>query len=188
MLHRVHWLDVWDNGLGQVLIETRESGVVKYLGVSVYLPEEARRALEHPDIEVVQVPCNAWDQGMKMAGVFELAKSLDKLCFVRSVYLQGLLVLASDKVKAKLPHAMDAARRWSELATEFGLQPAQLSVRFALSLNMPLVIGAENSEQVEDNIRLCQEPALPFDMVEKIRNEMSPLLKENITDPRLWKK
>jgi len=65
MLHEVGWLDIWGEGLGQTLAGIRKRGIVKYLGVTVYWPEEARRALEHADIQIIQVPCNAWDQRMK---------------------------------------------------------------------------------------------------------------------------
>ena len=188
MLHRFDWLDVWDEGLGQTLVGVKKGGAVKYLGVSVYSTDDARRALMHSDIQVIQMPCNAWDQRMQVEGIFERAIELNKLCFVRSVYLQGLLVLSPSEVAEKLSVASEVAKKWYELTMKFDLKPAQLSLRFGLSLNMPLVIGAENVQQVEDNLKLSEEPQLTFDMIEKIRNEISPLLNENITDPRLWKK
>lgn len=187
MLHKADWLNVLDEGLGQTLADVKKRGLVKYLGISVYSPDDAHRALKHPDIQVIQVPCNAWDQRMLEEGIFALAKKMDKLCLVRSVYLQGLLVLSPTKVAEKLPQAQEAAQKWFALATKFDMEPQQLAIRFGLSLNTPLVIGMENIQQVEENIRLCKQMPLAPSMIEEIRNEMSPLLNENIVNPALWK-
>ena len=58
MLHRADWLNSWHKGLGQTLCSSKQAGDVRYLGVSVYTPDDARRALEHADIQVIQVPCS----------------------------------------------------------------------------------------------------------------------------------
>jgi len=188
MLHRTDWLDAWGQGLGQTLIAAKKKGIVKYLGVSVYSPDEARRVLQHPDIQVIQVPCNLWDQRMLREGIFELARKNNKLCFVRSIYLQGLLLLSPEKVAEKLFPAKEASQKWYKLTTERHLGPKQLSIRFGLSLNMPLVIGMENIQQVEENVRLCKQMLLAPSMIEEIRNEMSPLLNGRIVNPALWKR
>ena len=186
MLHCADWLDIWDKGLGQTLKDACRQGRIKHLGVSVYKVDEARRALEHPDIQVVQIPCNAWDQIMLTDGIFELAREKDKLCFVRSIYLQGLAVLSPEQVAEKLPRAKDASLRWHKLAAELDMKPETLAMRFGLSLNGPLVVGAETPQQVEQNIRFCEQPPLESDIVEEIRKRMKPLLRNEIVDPSQW--
>ena len=189
MLHKASWLDAWDEGLGQTLTNARKDGSVKYLGVSVYRHNEARRALEHPDIQVIQVPCNIWDQKMFKEGIFDLAKKKDKLCFVRSIFLQGLLLLPLKKVVEKLPVAKEASQKWHKLAAKFAMGPEQLSIRFGLSLNAPLVIGVEDIQQTEENnTELNKQTLLPADIAAEIYNEMSPFLNEHITNPALWGK
>ncbi len=186
MLHRADWLNSWDKGLGQTLCNSRQAGEVRYLGVSVYTPDEARRALEYADIQVVQVPCNLWDQRMLQEGIFELARKKDKLCFVRSVYLQGLLLLSPEEVAEKLPAAEKASRKWFELVDKYGQSPQQLSISFELSLNVPLVIGAESIQQLSENAQLFQQAPLSADVIERIAYELSPLLNSKITNPSLW--
>lgn len=186
MLHRADWLDSWNKGLGQTLCSSRQAGEVKYLGVSVYTPDEARRALEHADIQVVQVPCNLWDQRMLQEGIFDLARKKDKLCFVRSVYLQGLLLLSPEDVAEKLPAAEKVSRKWFELVGKSDQSPQQLSIRFELSLNVPLVIGVENVQQLDEDARLFQQAPLPADVSEGIRSQLSPFLSDETVDPSLW--
>lgn len=188
MLHRGDWLNYWDEGLGRSLLCAKEEGLVGYLGVSVYDVEEARRALQHPDIQVVQIPCNLWDQSMLEEGIFKLAEKMKKLCFVRSIYLQGLLVISPAQVVEKLPWAVDASRRWFELAETMDSAPKELAFRFALSLNCPLVVGAETVEQVEENIKLSQQKPLSKGQIKQIRRTIAPLVDAQITNPCLWQR
>lgn len=186
MIHRADWLNSWHKGLGQTLCGSREAGNVKYLGVSVYTPDEARRALEHADIHIVQVPCNLWDQRMLREGVFEMAKKKSKLLFVRSIYLQGLLLLSPQDAARKLPASEQASQKWHELATKFGKTAKELSISFGLSLDAPLVIGAESVRHVSENAQLFQQVPLSADVSERIESELSQLLNNKITDPSLW--
>ena len=186
MLHRSDWIDKWHDGLGQILGEAKRSGTVRYLGASVYSPEDAKRALENPDIQVVQVPCNAWDQRMLRKGIFELAEENDKLCFVRSIYLQGLLLLSPETVAEKLSAARNASEKWHTLVAKLDIETSELAVRFGLFMNGPLVIGAETVQQVEENALLLRQPPLTYDVIEMIQNEMSILLNNNILNPSLW--
>lgn len=186
MLHRADWLDSWHKGLGQTLRRSKQTGGVRYLGVSVYTPDDARRALEHADIQVIQVPCSLWDQRMLREGIFDIAKKKSKLLFVRSIYLQGLLLLSPQDVAKKLPVAKRASQKWYELAAQFGMSPKNLSISFGLSLNAPLVIGVENIQQLNENAQLFQQAPLSTDASEGIRSQMSLFLSDEIVDPSLW--
>lgn len=183
MLHGADWLDVWDEGLGQVLSDVMRRGFIKYLGVSAYYPGEARRALENSDIQIIQVPCNAWDQRMKTAGIFELVRSLNKLCFVRSIYLQGLLIMSTEEVRKKLPKATGVSQQWHKLAEGYNLRPLELALGFAKSLWQPLVIGVDNTAQVIENFSLLEEVKLPEKIIENTRLQVND---EDIIIPSRW--
>jgi aryl-alcohol dehydrogenase-like predicted oxidoreductase len=186
LLHRAEWLDLWDRGVGEALRKSQERGIVRYVGASVYTVEEARRVLEHPEIDLIQVPCNAWDQRMKTAGILQLAKRSGKLCFIRSIYLQGLLTMPPNRIAERLPHARLAAERWHEICAEYGVGPVELAMRFALSLQCPLIVGVESEEQVLATYRLVSQPPIPDNIAEEIRSLMEPLVSDDIIDPRKW--
>jgi len=188
MLHRSGWLDYWDEGLGRVLLCAKEKGLIRYVGISVYDVKDAHRALQHPNIQVVQIQCNLWDQSMLKDGIFSLAEKMGKLCFVRSIYLQGLLLMLPSQVAEKLPRAADASRKWFEVAETMNSTPKELAFRFALSLNCPLVVGAETLEQIEENIKLSQQKPLPKGQIEQIRRTIAPLVDAQITNPCLWQR
>ncbi|MBN1392345.1 MAG: aldo/keto reductase [Sedimentisphaerales bacterium] len=183
MLHKGDWLNIWDEGLGRFLSGVVKRGLVKYLGVSTYWTDEAYRALENPQIQIIQVPCNAWDQRMKASDVFELAKSLNKLCFVRSIYLQGLLTMPPEAVEKRLSKAAEVSRRWHELAESYDLKPIELAMGFAKSLQWPLVVGVDDTVQMAENLSLFESVELPKEIVEDTRLMVDD---EDIVIPMHW--
>lgn len=186
MLHRFKWLLQWDGGLGRALREEKEKGRIQQVGVSVYSTAEARTALAHPGVDAIQVPCNAWDRSMVSQGIFETAAKMGKKVFVRSAYLQGLLLMPPAKVKLKLPWAYDASVRWWELSQSIGARPEELAVRFVLSLDCPIIVGAETVTQLTTNLRLFKLPPMPPEEAREIERAMKPFLNERIVNPVNW--
>jgi len=186
MLHRAEWLEFWNEGLGDALEEMRKSGRFNYIGVSVYSPEEAKNALDKNGIDMIQSPCSAWDQRMIKSGMFEYAKSKNKLCFVRSIFLQGLILMTPEEVKKKLPPAFQASLKWSSFAEAKGLSIAELAAKFAKSLNLPVVVGMERAEQVEENMKIFSEKALDSKTAEELSKDLCPFLNEDLINPSKW--
>jgi aryl-alcohol dehydrogenase-like predicted oxidoreductase len=185
MLHREGWLDVWDGPLGHTMRALRDGGLVKYLGASVYSAARAKEALSHEDIDILQIPASAWDGRMEDAGVFRLAGANDRLCFVRSIYLQGLLALAPRDVETRLPPAGPVARRWHGLAESLGVSVRLLAMRLALAMGAPLVVGAETIEQIGENLAMLAEGPLEADQIRRVREALGPV-PEELVNPSLW--
>ncbi len=186
MLHRAEWLDFWNTGLGGLLEGMRKDGRIRYLGVSVYGPDEAKRALATEGIDMIQAPCSAWDQRMISSGTIASARKMDKLCFVRSVYLQGLLLMSPDEVQKKIPSAYQASVKWCSIARDHGLSRAELAAKFAKSLDLPVVAGMETADQVNSNIKLFSARALGLKTVNELRDKLAPLLSDEIINPSKW--
>jgi aryl-alcohol dehydrogenase-like predicted oxidoreductase len=97
--------------------------------------------------------------------------------------------MPSEKVAEKLPVAKEASQKWLKIADRFAMEPEQLSIRFGLSLNAPLVIGVEDIQQTEENnTELNKQTPLPVDIAAQVYDEMSPFLNEHIINPALWEK
>ncbi len=186
MVHREEWLESWRRGLGRTLRGLRASGRVDHLGVSVCSVVAAREALENPDVDIVEAPCNAWDQRMLTDGVLDFAKRCGKLCFVRSIYLQGLLTMPLKAVCERLPLALEAAEKWHTLVDCLDLTPREVAVSFGLSLGWPLVVGAETAGQIEETARLARLGELATAKATEIREEMRAFVTERIVNPSLW--
>jgi aryl-alcohol dehydrogenase-like predicted oxidoreductase len=186
LLHRADWLGVWEQGLGSALVEAQRRGLVRYLGVSVYTVDEARRVLAHQAMQVVQAPFNAWDQRTYREGVFQLTAARDKLCFVRSVFLQGLLTLPLEAAASRLWFARTASGRWDALARRFAVPREELAVRCALALAAPVVVGMETVGQVRANARLFELEPLSVEEMDEIHTAMAGVIDERILNPSRW--
>ena len=186
MLHTASWLDGWERGLGDLLLRYRRSGRFQHLGVSLNSPTEAARCLAHPDMEVLQIACNAWDRRMTRLGVLETARTNGRLCCVRSIYLKGLLTLPVEEVAARLPIAREASTRWHGVAARYGVSPVELAVRFAMTLEQPLVVGAETPAQIADTVRIAHRGPLSHDIIDALGAALDPVVDDTILTPRRW--
>lgn len=181
MLHRFAWLEHWGEGLGDCLKRFRDDGGTKYLGVSVYSPDEALAALAHPDMDIVQIPANAWDGRMVRAGVFEQARERDKLLFVRSVFLQGLLLLSPKEAAARVIGAGKPAEVWRELCRKASCPPLEAAIRWAAGLGYPIVVGTETPEQMLETARVVKCPGRTVDV-----GAMRGVEAEAVVNPLAW--
>ena len=186
MLHRAAWLDYWDHGLGELLLEYRDAGRIQHLGVSLDSPDEVSRCLSHPAMEVLQVACNAWDRRMPRLCVLGTARENGQLCCVRSIYLQGLLTMPPEHAAARLPIAREASVRWHGLAARHGMSVKEMAVRFALQLDAPLVVGAESADQVCETVALAQLRPLPPEVLAALDESLDPVVDDTILTPRCW--
>ena len=183
MLHRFAWLANWDAGLGDAFRAFRGRGGARYFGVSVYEAAEALAAVDHPDMDIIQIPANAWDSRMIRAGVFERARERGKLLFVRSVFLQGLLLLPTGDAEAMVPGAGRPAAAWAELCRRNGRSSLEMAIAWAAGLGCPLVVGAETPEQPACLAQILTRPISREDVSEMWDRET-----ETVVNPSLWRR
>ncbi|MBI5134708.1 aldo/keto reductase [Candidatus Uhrbacteria bacterium] len=186
LLHREELLGLWGKGLGRILKDLVSQGYVDYVGVSVYTPSIALRALELDGLTIIQLPTNILDRRFESAGVFELAKKKSATVYIRSAFLQGLLFIDS----RQLPETMTFARPSLELVEEaagiFELTRQEFAFGY-LKLAFPqakILFGAETLDQVETNCRAWQReypPALVGYVREHFRD-----INERIVNPLVW--
>jgi aryl-alcohol dehydrogenase-like predicted oxidoreductase len=109
MLHKEALLDLWDNGLGERLKAMVEDGLVEQLGISVYSPELA--LLRSDGISMIQIPSNLLDRRFEEAGVFSESERQGKHVYVRSIFLQGLLLMDPGRLPDEVRFAGSTLRR-----------------------------------------------------------------------------
>lgn len=188
LLHREQHLDKWDGPLGWALQSLREAGVLSHLGVSVYSPEYARRALQNPFFSVVEAPANVFDRRIARAGICELARDQGKMIVVRSVFLQGLALMEPNQVPNDIPRGHEAVAAFRKFCSEHGLEPREFAYDYVRSLypDSLLVIGAETSEQVDLNCHLAERPPVARELIEAWDRTWPEDL-AGLCDPSQWR-
>ena len=165
--------------------ELKKEGVFKYLGASVYSVGAAKKAIETSQIDFIQVPCNAWDNRMIESGIFELAQKNNTLCFVRSIFLQGVLIMSKEEICNKLPKLSRAYEIWEAASNRYKVFKRKLAIEFAKQLNCPIVLGIEKQSQASDNIDLLKTDLLNINF-KQINKDVSRGSMNFDLDPRNW--
>jgi len=188
MLHREETLSLWNKGLAKILYDLVISGRVEKIGVSVYSPDKAVQALKTEGIDMVQLPTNILDRRFENAGVFELADKMKKTIYVRSIFLQGLILMNSQDIPGKMRFARPAIDKIESLSNEFGLSRQEMSLVYIKSEmpNAHVIFGAEIPEQVNRNIA-CWRKNIQQNAVDMIKRKFDNI-DEVILNPILWPK
>lgn len=187
LLHRYDMLEQWDDGLGKILKKLKDEKKVSHLGVSVYTPEEVENALNYPDIEIIQAPCNLWSPELFSEDIIKSASKKNKLIIVRSLFLQGLLLMKPDDVNIRLPAAYSASMEWNKILDEWKTNAWDLCMQFAASLNAPVIMGADNEVQAGLNGKFLSAKSLTDCEIDEIYLRIKPYLSKDITNPTMWK-
>lgn len=184
-LHREEQLSYWEAGLGKIMQDLISDGKVRAAGASFYTPARALAALELDGIRLTQVPANILDRRFEEAGVFKKAGERGKTVFVRSIFLQGLLVMPLERVPASMQHALPFLERLEVMSRDMRTSRWELAVGYA-ARQWPdsfILFGAEDRRQVLDNVKV-------FNTMGEVKFDKSIFnhVPDSVLNPVLWPK
>lgn len=170
-----------------VLETLRQRGWLREIGVSCdSRPGPAAGFVESGHFSALQLPGNVLDPRHQRSGIFQAAASQRMAIFVRSVYLQGLLVMPESEIPPALQEVIPARRQLASLADQAGIKLAELALRYILSQAVTCVItGVETVTQVRENLMMFDRGPLPADLLAAI-SASAVELPELVVTPNLW--
>jgi len=187
LIHREDLLDQWDKGLGKILVNfVEKEGLVKNIGVSVYSPERAIQALKTEHISIVQLSSNILDRRFEAADVFRLADQLGKTIYVRSVFLQGLLIMDTKDIPLQMRFTTPVLKKLVMFAQEAGISRHALALEYVKQAYpyAKIIIGVETCEQLKNNVEKWQRK-MAASVVERAQEDFK-CVDELILNPSLW--
>ena len=191
LLHRWAHYKIYDGEIWLRLLELKKAGLIQKLGVSVYDPWEAIEALKDHDISHIQIPINIFDWRWREQSFLDAVKARpDVIWHARSVYLQGLVFLSPEHWP-KIPgvHTCNLLKQLDDFVIRFNrLDRADLCISYIRSLPWitSLVLGMESSNQLDQNLRMFQQPKLNMLHQEEI-NQKLPKVHPDLLNPAVWK-
>lgn len=185
MLHRVD--DMECPAIMAGLARAKDEGLIESVGVSVYDPEDALHAIQNSQIEIIQVPYNALDQRLDMAGFFERASARGQRIYARSVFLQGLLLMPPEEAEMRVKRSGGHIARLQAIAKDTGFSPEEAAMLYALSHPGidAVVFGVDTVEQLEKNMRIADRIKTFQPCRERICGAFADVPKEVVV-PSLW--
>ena len=132
----------------------KTDGKLRFFGVSIYEPEDAMHALTNDNIDIIQVPFNILDRRLVDLNFFDLAVKYDKKIFVRSIYLQGLLLLNRDQLIKRnmqwvIPHL---SYLWNFIEqNKIDIKEFALKSVLDMSNGARIITGIDSLDQLKEN-------------------------------------
>jgi len=159
LLHHESLLEGTAAFFREIIPELKHAGKINFFGISLYSMEKAFKALAMDEIDLIQMPFNVFDQRALDTDLFRLASEKGKKLFLRSIYLQGLLLLDPEQIPTKLDFAIDKLSHFCLLAERLKIPRKKMALAYAVqkAQGCYLVIGAETSAQVKENVALYKE-------------------------------
>lgn len=171
------------------LLECRRSGLTQKTGFSLYYPEQAERLLAaKTDFDLVQVPYSLLDR--RFESVFAALKAAGVEIHVRSVFLQGLLLMNAATIPEGLRRVAPKVELIRAYAASRGWTAAAVCAGFALAnpLVDRVVIGVDGLPALQDNLEgLGALPAGPLAGLEAALGNLAET-DENLILPQNWAK
>lgn len=166
------------------LTEMKDSGLTKYIGVSIYTNEEFEHSIESKFVDVIQFPFNPLDNITQRGELMRRAKDAGKILHARSAYLQGMF-LKPFPLPGKLRPLEIYLQKLRDLCSANQISMAGLCLEYVFSNDMidNVVIGHHKPSQLSDNIDLIKsfKHGAYLKEVDDIRVKESELL-----SPRNW--
>jgi aryl-alcohol dehydrogenase-like predicted oxidoreductase len=190
LAHRAAHLTAFGGAAWERLNELKNSGAIRMLGVSVQSPAEAEAALEHPNVEHIQLPFNVLDWRWQSAGIPERIRGLNVTIHARSAFLQGLLATGDSAAWPAVSgvdpnHVIGWLHR--QCAEFRRINAADLCLAYVRAQDWidGVVVGVETEEQLEANLRLWENPQLTPQECSALEQER-PHMPAEILDPARW--
>jgi aryl-alcohol dehydrogenase-like predicted oxidoreductase len=157
-------------------------GRVRKIGISIYEPSELEQLMSRFSFDVVQAPFNILDFRLAGSGWVRRLQESGVALHVRSVFLQGLLLMPSSTRPAYFDRWQELWAAWDAWLHEHRLTPLQACLRYALHAEgvQQVVLGVESEAQLEEILSISNEGPLP-DGYQGLRSQDADLL-----NPSFW--
>ena len=169
-----------------LLYKIREEGYAKNVGVSIYTPCEALKALEY-DIDIIQIPYNLFDNRLDKICFFEKAKDKNIEIYARSSLLQGLALMDYNKLPENVAFAKDYLIKFDDLCRKYKIDRLNAAVNYVSSNRFIdyIVFGTDNISQLREylSIRGC---ILSKSFINDVKNCFVDV-PDKLVNPVLWK-
>lgn len=147
-------LEVNGTKLYRALKLLKENKLVQKIGISIYDPKELEMLISKFDFDIVQAPFNIIDRRLIDSNWLANLSSLDIELHVRSIFLQGLLLMRPNQLPSRFLKWLPLLKDWDEWLQQEKITSLQACLRYALSFSEinRVILGVDNQTQLEQII------------------------------------
>jgi aryl-alcohol dehydrogenase-like predicted oxidoreductase len=188
LLHTYDYMLTERGYVWEVLNELKDNGSVGNIGISICgTTEEGFKALELESLSLLQIPFNVFDTRWIESGLLDACDQQNVSVVNRSTFLQGLLLMEIDQAIKKVPASNTYMQELHRIAEEAQRPIQELIFSYVLQEDRIgyTLIGVENLQQLEENIKLTELDKIEPETIQKIRSSFSDTPIE-LVNPAFW--
>lgn len=151
LLHRPELLHK-DNAtkIGVAINNAKIDGKISKFGVSIYDPAELDIVTKLINVDIVQAPFNVFDRRLEASGWLQRLYDAGVEVHIRSVYLQGLLLMPIEKLPMKFHRWYGLFENWHSQLQELNLEPIEACLASVNDHRFErVIIGVDNHCQLQ---------------------------------------
>lgn len=153
----------------------------KRIGISIYDPKELTKVFKYFKPDIVQCPLNLFDNRIKESGWMTKMKSKNIEIHVRSVFLQGLLLINLKKIPNKFLKYKKYFTKVDNFSQKIKKSRTEICLNHLKQYEKKidyLVIGVQSVTQLKEIFNLRKNKKFQFLKFKKVPKKLY--------DPRLW--
>ncbi|WP_228051829.1 aldo/keto reductase [Sphaerospermopsis aphanizomenoides] len=130
----------------------KTEGLVNKIGISIYSPKELPALFGQFSFDLIQAPFNILDRSLEESGWLSHLHNMGVEVHVRSIFLQGLLLMESDTRPSYFQRWYPLWMEWQNWLLNSGLNPLQACLGFVLSHPSidRVVVGVDSFKQLQE--------------------------------------
>ena len=172
----IHDSELLENKNGIVaykaLEDLRNQGLIDNIGISIYDPNEYLKLKNFFNFDIVQLPFNVFDHRFINSNVIDNLKNDSVEVYLRSIFLQGLLLMPPNKIPLKFnkwkPH-FELYNEWLVLNKVSRLESC---INFVLNFSgdAKIVVGVDNKNHLLDVIKILEAERIEIPKIFEIND------------------
>ncbi len=152
LLHSVDNLKFNGESLWRQMEDFKDKGFVKKIGYSLYCPKQLDIYFDQYKPDIVQIPMNILDRQFQKTGWLKRLKDNDVEVHVRSVFLQGLLLIQCEEQILKFPQYKNTWDLYKNELDNYGGSALDYCLGFIKGVDEvdEIVIGANSALELKE--------------------------------------
>lgn len=170
------------NQLFKALENLKAEGVTRKIGVSIYGPEELEALWPKFQLDLVQAPYNVVDRRLASSGWLARMHQAGTEVHVRSVFLQGLLLMSAESRRTNFGDWQNLWSKWDGWLMVEKLTALRACLIFALSRPEidHVIVGADSVNHLNEILSVTGTDSIDFPNYLESRDS-------RLTNPSKWK-
>ena len=167
----------------EILKELKKENLTSKIGVSIYNFSELSKILKKFEIDLVQAPFNIVNQSLVNSGCMSKLKKNGVEIHVRSIFLQGVLLLKSSQLPNKLKKLKSTWNYWESWQKQNKIKALEacLSLIYKYPQIDGIVIGFNDVNQLTEILKFKNKNL-------KLKIPKLNIKNQNFVDPTKWSK